>query len=125
METLVVPLTLEQYWDAYWATDAPYYIEGIPLDPEDIVHESTGWDDPSPGFETELDMPVLMERHIDRTLRLRGNPLAKHVHNRVILSLLEKTDTRISIKITYMSDGQPYADHLQPWCKWDIMTPDP
>ena len=105
METLIIPLTLEQYWDAYWATDAPYDIEGILLDPEDIIHESTGWGEPSPGFETELDMPVIMERRTDKTLRLRGNPLAKHIHNRGILSLLEKSETRITLKITYLSDG--------------------
>ena len=85
----------------------------------------TGWGEPSPGFETELGLPVIQERFIDRTLRLRGNPLAKHVHNMVYLSLLEKTESKISIKLTYMSDGQPYADHLQPWVKWDIFTPDP
>ena len=59
LETLVVPLTLDQYWDAYWASDAPYYIEVIPLDPEDELTEATGWGEPSPGFETELGMPVI------------------------------------------------------------------
>ena len=25
-EVLVVPLSLEQYWDCFWADDAPYYV---------------------------------------------------------------------------------------------------
>ena len=125
LDTLVVPLTLDQYWDAFWATDAPYYIEAIPLDPEDELHDNTGWGEPSPGFETELGKTVIQERRLDRTLRLRGNPLARHVHNVVYLSLIERTDTRITLKLTYMSDGQPFADRVQPWVKWDVMTTDP
>ena len=82
------------------------------MDPEDEILEETSWGEPSPGRETELGMPVIQERKIDRILRLRGNPLAKHVHNVVYLSLLEKSETRITIKLTYMSDGQPFADHL-------------
>ena len=34
-EIIVIPLTLDQFWNAFWANDAPYYIPARPRDPED------------------------------------------------------------------------------------------
>ena len=49
MQILVSPLSLEQYWDCYWSDDAPYYLQAIILDPEDIVLLGTDWRQPSQG----------------------------------------------------------------------------
>ena len=35
LDVQILPLSLDQYWDAYWADDAPYYIMSLSRDPED------------------------------------------------------------------------------------------
>ena len=49
-DILVLPLTLDQYWDAFWADEAPYYYPGIERDPEDIFLSSSTWGEPSEEF---------------------------------------------------------------------------
>ena len=37
-DILVLPLSLDQYWDAFWADDAPYYVGAIERDDRDIFN---------------------------------------------------------------------------------------
>ena len=59
LETLVVPLTLDQYWDAYWANEAPYYTERTIDEEEDILLRSTLWMDPLDGHDWEHGIQVI------------------------------------------------------------------
>lgn len=49
---VVVPLSLDQFWDAFWSDDAPYYVPARPRDPGDVLLSYTNWSTPSAGFET-------------------------------------------------------------------------
>ena len=51
MDILVVPLSLDEYWDTFWADDAPYYVPSRERDPDDVVLGNSNWQDPTPGFE--------------------------------------------------------------------------
>ena len=46
-EILVAPLSLDQFWEAYWADDAPYYLQAIVRDVDDSIVESTAWGPPT------------------------------------------------------------------------------
>ena len=52
-EILVAPLSLDQFWEAYWADDAPYYLQAIVRDVDDSIVESTAWGPPTEGKEEE------------------------------------------------------------------------
>ena len=58
-DILVLPLSLDQYWEAFWADDAPYYVGAIERDPRDNFNNQTTWGDPSPGYEAIFGLPVL------------------------------------------------------------------
>ena len=125
LDILVVPLSLEEYWETFWADDAPYYVPTKPRDPDDVLLSSTNWSTPSLGYEERSGKPVLQERIYERTLVIRGNPLASQMHSTVYFSLLEKTDYKITIRTTAISDGAPYVTSCESWLKYEIITPDP
>ena len=50
-ETLVTTMTLDEFWDAYWSDEAPYYTMSLNRDIDDYLIRSTVWGEPSPGFE--------------------------------------------------------------------------
>ena len=58
-DTLVLPLSLDQYWDAYWANEAPYYTERTIDEEEDILLRSTLWMDPLDGHDWEHGIQVI------------------------------------------------------------------
>ena len=97
MDLQVLPLSLDQYWDAYVGNEAPYYIQAIMRDPEDIVLEVRDWGEPSPGFETVNGRTVLKEKYLSRKLRVRQAFAPKYCNYYVVFSLLERNDTHITI----------------------------
>ena len=71
MDLQVLPLSLDQYWDAFLSDEAPYYIQAVMRDPEDIVLEISDWREPSEGFEIVNGRPVIQEKLLTRNLRVR------------------------------------------------------
>ena len=49
----VLPLSLQEYWDAFWADDAPYYMQAKFNDPEEHINFYTNWDTPSNWYTKE------------------------------------------------------------------------
>ena len=66
LDILVVPLSLEAYWETFWADDAPYFLPTKPRDPDDKVLSRSNWSAPSPGREEISGKPVLQERTYER-----------------------------------------------------------
>ena len=124
LDVVVVPLSLDQFWDAFWSDDAPYYLPARPRDPEDKLLGYTSWGEPSAGFETAFGKPVIEERIFDQNLKI-DSKFASQVHSVQHLSLVERSDTKITIKATNVNDGAPYVEDFQTWLKWEFLTPDP
>ena len=120
-ETLVLPLSLESFWDAFWADEAPYYVEAIERDKEDGLSSSTAWGPPT--VVTELDKPVLEERTMKKSIRTRSAFAPDHTGLDMRISLLEKSDTSIMIKESHTSDA-PYGDTFRVWIVWEAKTED-
>ena len=100
-ETLVTPLSLEKFWNAYWANDAPFYINAIVRDVDDKIKKSTPWGPPTPGNEEELGQPVIEERMIEKKIRNRVAFAPDYAMAYMRFSLIEKSDTRIIMKETH------------------------
>ena len=47
MGAIVLPLSLDEYWDAFWANDAPYYIQAHKKDEEEHILSYTDWGPPT------------------------------------------------------------------------------
>ena len=58
LQTIVTPLSLEEFWDCFWSNDAPYGLLGIMISSEDLLILATDWRNPSPGQEVHLDTDV-------------------------------------------------------------------
>ena len=61
-EILVAPLSLDQFWDAFWANDAPYFVQAMVRDEEDTIMTVTEWGPPTEGYEGLHGSFVLQQR---------------------------------------------------------------
>ena len=43
MEIIVLPLSLQQYWDAFWADNAPYFVAAFKRHEDDEITKHTNW----------------------------------------------------------------------------------
>ena len=68
---------------------------------------------------------MIEERHLERLLKTRKAFLPDQCYQMAIYSLIERTDTKIVLKCTQIGKDCPFADNVQNWVKWEIMTPDP
>ena len=123
-ETLVVPLSLTQFWDAFWADEAVYYSQSVVRDIDDKINLSTVWGPPTAGKEKEFDAPVIEERNMNKKIRNRVAFAPDYADLEMRFSLLEKTDTVIKIKETHVTKNAPYVDDFEIWLIWNILTPD-
>lgn len=55
----MLPLSLDQYYDCFWADEAPYLVIGVVKDYEDQVLNVTDWTPPSEGNEVKLNRTVI------------------------------------------------------------------
>ena len=44
LETMVAPLTLQEYWEAFWADGSPYFIGAFDNKPENTITGITEWE---------------------------------------------------------------------------------
>ena len=120
----VLPLSLTDYWDAFFANDAPYYVHAILRDPSDIFIEERLWSEPQTN-KTWENQTVIQERYIHRRLRVYQALAPKHCSYYIELSLLVKNETHIRIHEKHWGDECPYSDRAYTNVLWDILTPDP
>ena len=124
-QTLVAPLSLEQFWDCYWTNDAPYYLEAIMVDPEDLLLLSTNWRRPSEGQTVLIGKPVIQERIFEKDKRARIAFAPDFVNYYARFSLVERNETYMQVFEQHITTGAPYTDTFHYNAIWEAMTPDP
>ena len=128
----VLPLSLDQYWDAFYADNAPYSPQGLPpgsrkpeIEVEHIAVVNTGWREPEIIFEIN-GRKVLEEYYHEKLLRSKIPFTPKFCDSLSTTSLLIKNETHINIHFTGgTSDCVNSAEKLIVHTEWDILTPDP
>ena len=48
-----------------------------------------------------------------------------YAYETIRFHLLEKTDTKIKILETHVTENAPYTDSFEVWLMWEIISPDP
>ena len=107
-ETLVTTMTLDEFWDAYWSDEAPYYAMSLNRDIDDYLLRSTVWGEPSPGWEFpggqvaidngwDWKEPVLKERRYDKVNRIYAAFTPDWGDEFIYIQLLAKNETYIKI----------------------------
>ena len=124
MDTIVVPLTLKQYWNAFWADDAPYFAGAFDNNPDHSITGITNWE------KLALDLEALNiheQADLTRTITrdVKGNGYTSHTKERDDFFLLEENAERITIMTMTSFKGSFNSDAYKIWTKWEMMTPDP
>ena len=126
IDYLVLPLSLEDYYDAFWSDYAPYLAPASIRDPEDILIQLTKWIPPTEGFEVVDNRTVMAERHLERDLKFHSAFTPDYCRNFARYSMLEKNETHLTWKVTaYGFDDCAGGTSFENWMMWEIMTPDP
>ena len=92
---------------------------------EDLLLLYTEWRNPSPGQEIHLDTPVLEERILEKSMRIRQAFAPDYVDYYARFSLLEKNETYIRVFEQHITRNAPYTDTFQIEVTWEIITADP
>ena len=124
MDTMVVPLTLQEYWDAFWADSAPYFVGAFDNDPDHKITGVTNWEKLAMDLEQlsiheQADLAKTITRDVD------GNGYTTHTKERDDFFLLEKNAERITILVMTSFYGYINSDYYKIWTKWELMTPNP
>ena len=110
IESMVVPLSLEDYWNAFWADDAPYFVPAFMTGEGEEIESATDWGRPID--ETGLiygNTPVDKQRIIERKVEPSGGILTRVKHQKEVISLIEKNERKISLKVVTFNTGSMYA----------------
>ena len=126
IESMVVPLSLEDYWNAFWADQAPYFVPAFMTGEAEEIESVTDWGAPIDATGLVYGhTPVDRQRIIERKVKPSGSILTRVKHQKEILSLVEKNERKISLKVVTFNTGSMYAKSYQQWAKWEFVTPDP
>jgi len=66
-----LPLSLDQFWQAYWADDAPYFLPAFKKDNRDELLSYSDWGRAVHGGELITGKEILEQRSIER--KIHGN----------------------------------------------------
>lgn len=124
IDVFVLPLSLEQFWEAYWADDAPYFIPAFNKDSRDELISYSDWGMPTHGGEKITKEFVGKQRTIER--KVHGSSYLNHDHESEIISLVQHTSTTLIVDtVVAQSGGFMYSSDFVPHVRWEILTDDP
>ena len=88
MDIMVVPLTLQEYWDAFWADDAPYFIGAYGSSADREMTSCSDWSNVALSLEY---FHIHEQADITKTVtrKLKGNGWSTHTGERDDFYLLE------------------------------------
>ena len=99
-EILVAPLSLDQYWEAFWSNEAPYYIQAIIRDEEDSITRSTKWGPPEIYKELHGENAIT---YINSIYNIAQNYYISKQYNNALVNL-KKILERPSSHLAYYTD---------------------
>ena len=123
---IILEMSLDKFWDCFYADDAPYYVSDIKKDPKDEFVEATKWHAPSEEqFEMAFGKPVQSERSEEWIIHVDNSPFTDHSNSKAVDLLVERTEVNLEFKKIMISWGSLYADRFQIWLKFETVTADP
>lgn len=103
---MVVPLSLEDYWNAFWANDAPYFVPAFMTHDGARIVKASDWK--KPVEETSVfykNTPVDRQRVIKREVEPKGGILLRHDRQTEYISQIERNERKITLKVVKVQTG--------------------
>lgn len=123
LETMVLPMSLSDFMDAFWADDAPFYIPGMIMGKEKKIVNYTKWGEPNIADKWNFGEDVKSTRAIEKEFEYGiWSGVWSTIQSISHVALLEATATKITIMIMETQSGFTYSDKYQDWYKYEIMT---
>ena len=69
LKTMVLPLSLDDYMDCFWADEAPFFIPGHLTGPEDRIVNYTNWLEPTHDDAFRFSTDVIAYRMVEKDLQ--------------------------------------------------------
>ena len=110
IESMVVPLSLEDYWNAFWANDAPYFVPAFQTRDGAEIVKASDWK--KPVEETSVfynNTPVDRQRVIKREVEPKGGILLRFDRQTEYISQIERSERKITLKVVKVQTGSQYA----------------
>lgn len=126
MRDVILPLTIDQVWDCFFADDAPYFIDQQISDLGDKLRGTSDWHEVTdPRYMESVGMPVLQKREIKSDCKVPPNPFVDHGNSTKNLMLVKRDDIEMIFGEVNAQNGMIYADSFEIWTKWEIYAPFP
>ena len=101
MPIMILPMTFNQYWDAFWANDAPYLLPTLLTNQEVEIVSYTEWTKPDAESKSIFGDSIIATRIVEKRINKKDEYASFYIATHVIahIALLKKTDTQLSIMI--------------------------
>jgi hypothetical protein len=106
----VLPLSLKEYWDHFYADDADDFYNFTLIDKGERPYDQSTWFAPEEDhYKKWFDRDVKVQRNLSLEFDLPPNPVVKHVNTNKHYLLVSHTDTFLEIGVIDNQRGFPYA----------------
>lgn len=124
IKDVVMELSIEDTWEAFFADDAPYYFDVMIKYLGDEVHEVSKWIDvDDEKYSKAYGYDVEFMRMVKSRLKVEGVPFADHSDTVSHVLLASKTPTQLIFKEINNSKGIPYSETFETHTKWEFRAP--
>jgi hypothetical protein len=121
-----LPLSISEYWDNFYANDAPYFVSKALTEKGDDVHSWSDWFPPSENhFREWHGKTVEKQRNLEVAVALPSNPFTKNATATKHFLLISQTDTNLEIAVIDSQKGFPYAETFETLQLWEVKATDP
>ena len=126
MQDVILPLTIQEVFDVFFADDAPYFISRIVNEHGDKITDEGKWvTEFADIYKTSFGRQVSQVREVAAEFFLPPNPIVTGgIYHKFILQS-EKSNTDMVFEEIAVQSGMAYADAFQVHVKWEFRTPDP
>ena len=116
LKTMVLPMSLDEYMDCFWADEAPFFIPGHLTGPEDRIVNYTNWLEPTDEDELLFSSDVIAYRMVEKDLQdSLYTQIWSTINSVQHIELMEQSPTKVSIVVLVTQSGFTFADTYTQW----------
>ena len=129
MDPYILPLSIEDTYEAFYANEAPYFLDSLVRYLGDKSTNLTDWgplpEDAMDSYKSAFGFDTIEQRTHWSYLKFVGVPFVDYSDIESYIQLLFKNETQLVLRAIDKSHGIPYADTFETHTKWEIYSAAP